>query len=338
MLSFSIWVTQKCNLKCKYCYEKNNIDRSMEDHKCEISDIVMFIQSKVERHSARSINVAFHGGEPLLEFELIKSYIKILNSTFNDINITYSMTTNGLLLDREKVKYLKSNVDYLSVSIDGISIAHDLNRISADGRGSYDRVMYNIEKSGLDKENVRIRMTVTANNVMYLSESIDDLILKGFVCLVPAVALEDTKWNKEKFELLEKQLKEVKEKYSDCHHINIAMTDKNYMRKKTECLGGIKNFNIMQNGDIYPCEFVTGNKQFCMGNVRHDNIDINKLKEIYTLGGCDECSGCTYQPYCESTRCKYINIINTGDFNIPPDNLCAVENVKYRVYNYEVLN
>lgn len=336
MLSFTLWVTNKCNLKCTYCYENRSVKRNESKRNLQIEEIVAFIKRKSDEYSREDVYIRFHGGEPLLEYGNIKKYIELIKSEIEERRIFFSMTTNGILLDREKAFFLQDNFYDLSISIDGCKVAHDQNRIHADGTGTYDYIINNLMSSGLNKRNLRIRMTVTPNNVMYLSEGVHNLINLGFCCIVPAVAIEDQEWDDSKFQLLEKELKEIKKEFYHTPNIRIAMIDRSEMRKKAECVGGIKSFNITGNGDIYPCEYVVDDGNFLLGNIIDTQIDEKKLKEIYNIRKCTICDGCTYGPYCKGTRCKYINIINTGDYNIPPCNLCEVENIKYRVYQYEV--
>lgn len=227
-----------------------------------------------------------------------------------------------------------AHLNGLSVSIDGGRKAHDLNRVHSNGQGSYQEVIHNIEQSGVDKSKLRIRMTVTANNVMYLSSGVDNLVMQGFRCIVPAVALEDPEWSETGLQVLEKELVKIKERYYG-KNIQIAMIDQMEIRKKGKCAGGITNFNIMENGDVYPCEFVAGNKAFLLGNIADIHIDEGALRNLYGQVGCRECLECTYKMYCEGVRCKYINMINNGNFHTPPDILCKVEKIKYRVYRYK---
>lgn len=336
MLSFTLWVTNKCNLSCVYCYEHRSIIRMEPEKNLPLEKIVDFIKRKSAEYSKEDVYIRFHGGEPLLEYDNIKKYIKLIRAEIKKRRLFFSMTTNGILLDRKKAFFLKHNIFDLSVSIDGCKLAHDQNRVYANGKGTYDYIMNNLKLSGLNKRKLRIRMTVTANNVMYLSEGVRNLINLGFSCIVPAVAIEDKEWDDNKFQLLEKELKEIKKEFYCNKNLRIAMIDRSEMRKKAECVGGIKSFNIAVNGDIYPCEYVVGDTFFKIGNVSDIQIDESKLKEIHDIRKCTICDGCTYQVYCRGTRCKYINIVNSGDYNVPPDNLCEVENIKYRVYKYEV--
>ncbi len=335
MLSFTIWVTNRCNLACKYCYEKDNVNRSACEQAVNIDQVIDFIKKKADYYKKDDISVSFHGGEPLLQYDRIRVYIEGLRTVMRDKRVSFFLTTNGLLLDREKARYLTDYLDELSVSIDGCEEAHDLNRVYLNGQGSYREVMRHIEQSGLDKGKLRVRMTVTANNVAHLADGVESLVNQGFRCIVPAVAIEDPDWIEERFRILEEELIRMKKKYGR-ENVRIAMIDQREMRVKTACTGGIKSFNIMMNGDVYPCEYVAGNKAFLLGNIADIQVDEETLRKVYGQAGCSDCQECTYGVYCDGVRCKYINMINTGDFHTPPDALCEVENIKYRVYRYKI--
>lgn len=335
MLSFTIWITNRCNLACKYCYEKDNVNRSACGQAADIDQVIDFIKKKADYYKKDDISVSFHGGEPLLQYGRIRAYIEGLRTIMRDRRVSFFLTTNGLLLDREKAEYLTDHLDELSVSIDGCEEAHDLNRVYPNGQRSYREVMNHIEQSGLDKRKLRVRMTVTANNVAYLADGVESLVNQEFRCIVPAVAIEDPDWTEERFRILEEELIKMKKKYGR-ENVCIAMIDQREMRIKTACSGGIKSFNIMPNGDVYPCEYVAGNRAFLLGNVADLQVDEEALRKLYGQAGCSDCQECTYGIYCEGVRCKYINVINTGDFHMPPDAVCEVENIKYRVYQYKI--
>lgn len=265
---------------------------------------------------------------------MIKQYVILIKNSIKSNQVYFSLTTNGVLLNSENAEFIMDNIDDFSISIDGNKESHDLNRVFLNGMGTYDSIIYNIERLHLNKKKIRIRMTVTANNVIYLASGIESLVIAGYKYIAPAVAIEDGDWTSEKFQKLEIELKKIKEKYIHDRNIHIAMIDKYDMRIKTECVGGIKSFNIMSNGDIYPCEYVTGNKEFLLGNVENYHINEEMLRKRYLLDVCSDCEGCTYKIYCEGSRCKYVNKLNTGEYQIPSINMCEVENVKYNLYKY----
>lgn len=94
---------------------------------------------------AKEIGIGFYGGEPLIEFELIKEIVAYAKEVFTGKPILFSMTTNGSLLNEEIIKFLKENGFNLMISLDGPKEVNDQNRIFPDGSGTFDVVMNNIK-------------------------------------------------------------------------------------------------------------------------------------------------------------------------------------------------
>lgn len=99
----SIWITNKCNMQCDYCYEgkKGISNLSLQDFEY----IKKFIYKAQEQNKDGSIYIKFFGGEPLLNFEFLKYFVE----NFNEDNVIYSLTTNGLLLTGERLDFLVEN-------------------------------------------------------------------------------------------------------------------------------------------------------------------------------------------------------------------------------------
>ncbi len=128
MKFYNIWLTRKCNLRCKYCYEGEKTSHA-DFPENYIDDLIGFIQKN--SRNERVINVNFHGGEPLLRFETMKKICGSLSRI--EQKVFYSMTTSGLLLNQEILDFIVQNQFELSVSVDGTEFAHDLNRIDING-------------------------------------------------------------------------------------------------------------------------------------------------------------------------------------------------------------
>lgn len=329
-MDFTLFVTSKCNLKCRYCYEGNK--KSNRDMTKETADkTVEFIADRIkESGSSGLINITFHGGEPLLNFELIK-YISscILKEIHNEV--IFNMTTNGTIMTDEMVDYIKNHINNISVSIDGTRKAHDLNRTFYDGTGSYEKAVFNAERLLAKGINVRGRMTFDSQNVGELYEGVKSLVDMGFRYIVSVADLYDERWNEENIEILKKQILKVSNIKKKSPHQEISLTAADlFSRKKGDCFGGVANYTIDSDGSIYPCTFSAGNKDFVIGNVNDGNLlkeRICKLIEIYQKENkC--CAGCTRYEYCEGVRCKILNKLITGDYTTPPGIVCAVENIR----------
>lgn len=147
-------VTEGCNLKCKYCvyfseaylhYQRQYQDKMDFSIAKKAIDYYIEGYKKVKKGSPYKRGaITFYGGEPLLNFKLIKEIINYLKSIGEDNSFIYSITTNGTLLTNEIIDFLVTNDFVISVSLDGPEEIHDNNRKYIDGRGSFSTVIKNI--------------------------------------------------------------------------------------------------------------------------------------------------------------------------------------------------
>lgn len=141
--SINLQVTQNCNLRCEYCPYTGNYynNRTHCNKKMDINLAIKGIEFLFEHSRECSmVNIAFYGGEPLLEFDLIKKCIEYANKKFSGRNLTYSLTTNGILLTDEIMKYFVDNNILLTISLDGPKEVHDRFRVFPNGSGSFELV------------------------------------------------------------------------------------------------------------------------------------------------------------------------------------------------------
>ncbi|NMC60729.1 MAG: radical SAM protein [Candidatus Methanofastidiosa archaeon] len=146
-------VTEDCNFRCKYCVFSGLYD-SMRTHSKKYMDLSVakkaidyyfYLLNEGKRYNPiRSPSIGFYGGEPLLNFELIKECVEYIEDKYHPSKIIYSLTTNGSLLDKEKADWLMQHNFTLSVSLDGPEEEHNRRRIYKDGRGTFKDVINNI--------------------------------------------------------------------------------------------------------------------------------------------------------------------------------------------------
>lgn len=329
-MKFTIFITEKCNLRCKYCYE-SGLDRSRDMDINVANKTIDFIIRKIKSESLEiPLYIVLHGGEPLVNFEMVKHIHKELSHKVKGREIIYDMTTNGTILDSEKIDFICDNIDNVSVSIDGTRASHDKNRVFANGEGSYELAINNAKKL-LDREkDVRIRMTYTTNTVSEVYDSISQIAKYGFTNIVPIADYMDINWEQSHVNTLNNQISmliNLKEKYSslDINLLNIKSLNK----RKGDCFGGIVSFAIDVNGDIFPCTFSVGDEELKLGSVFDEDVSKEKQKEfvkIYTSEN-EGCKNCSRKEYCDATRCKLLNKKVMGDFNKSIPIMCALQKV-----------
>ena len=132
--------TPECNLQCKYCYRKNN--EIIKDHinETRIIKLIMGIKNFQNEVKEKECLVIFFGGEPLLGFNLIDK----ITGEFKSNKIRFGIQTNGTLLNRQIISFLKERNIMLSISYDGLPIINDANRIFPNGRGSSEIIINKI--------------------------------------------------------------------------------------------------------------------------------------------------------------------------------------------------
>jgi uncharacterized protein len=138
-------VTERCNLRCKYCtYSGNYYGQRTHSERDMSFETAKGAIKKFLNKSTNKFCLSFYGGEPLLNFKLIESIISFIHEQ-STREIILAMTTNGTLLTPEKCNYLAGNGFLLNISLDGPKHIHDRYRVYKNGTGTYDSVIQNLE-------------------------------------------------------------------------------------------------------------------------------------------------------------------------------------------------
>jgi len=193
-------VTEDCNLRCKYCYltdvydytrNRTNANMTFETAKKAIDMFLENISEISKRNPGKKAAITFYGGEPLMNFLLIKEcveYVKLKTK----VEILFNTTTNGVLLDGEILDYLIENDFIISVSFDGAKKNHDRNRVFHGNKDSYELIyqrLKNIKHKYPDYQKVKIVSVIdyetdlTANVDFFIKHKgiLPDLAMISFV-------------------------------------------------------------------------------------------------------------------------------------------------------------
>lgn len=326
----NLWVTTKCNMACKYCYEGITKANLFMDTKTA-NNIIKHIENHVSDEKEKII-VEFHGGEPLINVQVIRYIIDRLNNILPQNSKQYGITTNGVLITEEIAKFITQTMDYnLSISIDGTQESNDIQRKLPNGMGTYSLITDKIELLLRHAPNTTARMTLTPETCGNLYNNCLHLSKMGFKNIGTSMDYFNSDWTEEHFECIGEQIKKlVYYKKKQVEKINFSIL--NYLSTvKGICCFGKSYFNVYPNGDIYPCTYSVGNSEFILGNINKEGFSnkelISEIREINKKSN-PECDGCSHIRNCPSTRCKLINKAITGDFCIPSPVICAYENLK----------
>lgn len=155
-------VTEQCNLRCKYCiYQEDHFEyREFGSRKMQWS-VAKAAIDYLKAHSAHSQkpHIGFYGGEPLLNFEIIKKSVEYAKQIF-DKNLLFALTTNATLVTDEIADFFAENAFNLVISLDGPQRLHDANRVFTDGSGSFEKAAAGIKKivKAYEKRNITERI------------------------------------------------------------------------------------------------------------------------------------------------------------------------------------
>jgi len=333
-----------CNLKCEYCFASQGHfkgQRSLMSYEVGQKAFDYLVKNSGNRVN---LEVDFFGGEPLMNFEVIKKLVDYARSLEKDNNkrFRFTVTTNGVLLDDEIIDYINENMDNVVLSIDGRKSVNDKMRKTLNDKGSYDVIVNNFKKliaSRKDKDYFA-RGTYTAYNLDF-SEDVKHMRDLGFehISVEPVVTKPE-----EKYALTEKHVEQLKKEYEKLakmyvndyknkdnkfsfFHFNIELDGGPCIYKRSVgCGAGTEYVAVTPEGDFYPCHQFVGETEFIIGNV-NDGITnetvVDKFRNV-SVNDKPICKECWAKYYC-SGGC-HANAYNFNkDFKIPYNVGCELE-------------
>lgn len=338
MQSATIWLTENCNLKCKYCYEGQE-KRKRKFAASNISTLIGFVEREILECAEKTAIISFHGGEPLLELQTMKKIISELDkiATKRNISIIYEVTTNGNINELEFLEYIRKRDNFrVSVSLDGKKETNDLFRVTSSGKSSFNKAFEFAKKLLEMNKNPRIRMTLTPEMVEHLYENIVFFIEEGFTMIVTVPDFFDKRWENRHLLKIEEQLHKIFEYQEKTSMLNpqISLIDKTSSLKKVgRCFGGINEVYISCDGLLYPCTYTVNNAKYCIGDI-WEGINKKKQEELLSLyeQNNKECTGCGLESACICTRCKFLNEAISGNSVTPVPIICSFMNTLHRFF------
>lgn len=304
-------IAHDCNLKCKYCFAEEGEyhgKRSLMSFEVGKKAIDFLIKASGTR---RNLEVDFFGGEPLMNFGVVKQIVEYARSVEkeNNKNFRFTITTNGILLNDEIQEYINQNMHNVVLSIDGRKEVNDKMRVRAGGQGSYDTIIPKFQKlaESRNQTDYYVRGTFTRNNLDF-SEDVLHLADLGFkqISVEPVVADEKESYALkeedlpvifEEYEKLAKEMLKRKKEGKDFNffHFMIDLTGGPCVTKRlVGCGSGTEYLAVTPEGDLYPCHQFVGMEQFKMGDVDtgvvKDDIRCNfENCNVYSKPKCKEC-------------------------------------------------
>ena len=300
--------------------------------KSTAEQVFQYIKKRSETLSDNDIQISIHGGEPLLNYDILCYFVQSLQAWTKTVRM--DITTNATLLDDEKLAFILRSFDEISISIDGTPEIHDKNRVTPEGNGSFYDVSSNIDKLLIYKNRIMARMTITPDTVSDLYDGVTYLYDRGFCLISPVIDQCDRRWDEKTMWKLKQQLIKLSAHFLDKKDVQIGLLEKMKYRKKSKCLPGDMTMHIDPKGVLYPCAYVVGDCKFEIGNVKMglDDVKLQKIKDINQYEF-ENCHLCKWKEYCCGYRCKLINYAISGDFQ-PQYTACKLEHILLEVHHF----
>lgn len=310
-------VAHDCNLACRYCFAgEGEYHGSRELMSLEVGKKAL---DYLVEHSGNRVNleVDFFGGEPLLNWEVVKQLVAYGRSLEKPKNkkFRFTLTTNGTLLTDEIMEFVNQEMSNLVLSIDGRKDVNDRMRPDRGGQGSYERILPKYIKAAESRNqtNYYVRGTYTHYNTDF-SKDVLHLADLGFkqISVEPVVAPPEADYAlreddvpvllRQYDELAAEMLKRKQEGRSfNFFHFMIDLEGGPCVAKRLSgCGSGCEYLAVTPGGDFYPCHQFVGQKDFLMGNV-YDGITNEKIRSMFhecNVYSKEACKNCFAKFYC----------------------------------------
>ncbi len=337
----TLFVAQTCNLKCTYCYgnEGEYGNAGFMNYETAIKSVDWLIK---ESKNKKELGISFFGGEPLLNFKLIK---KVANYALQqgekfEKKFEFGITTNGLLLNDENIAFMKKYKIIPVVSFDGPKKIQDKYRVFKNGNGTYDFALKKLKKLLEAIPDSICRATLMdIKDYSYVEKHLNEIGFKFVQLTVATPALFTEKvlhrdipyilnYIKETSNILietikkhnDKNLKKIK--YSGLGwHLSRMLEQFVYRQKRYfACGAGRSGVAISTDGNVQLCHRFVGISDFILGNIYQKNIFRSEYQVSPTKVNID-CKSCFAKYFCGG-GCYHDNICINGDIYLPAKDMC----------------
>lgn len=310
-------IAHTCNLNCEYCFAsqgKYHGERSLMSFEVGKRALDFLVENSGTRHN---LEVDFFGGEPLMNFEVVKDLVKYARSIEKEKNknFRFTLTTNGVLVDDDVIEFANKEMSNVVLSLDGRKEIHDRYRVDYAGNGSWEKIVPKFQKfvEARGNKNYYMRGTFTHANPDFL-EDIKTMLNLGFteLSMEPVVCPDG-----DPSQLTEEDLPIVLDQYEKLAELMIEkdkegkpFTFYHYMidlkggpciyKRISGCGSGTEYMAVTPWGDLYPCHQFVGDTKFCLGNI-YEGVTNKAIQEDFAscnVYAHEECHDCWARLYC----------------------------------------
>ena len=310
-------IAHSCNLNCSYCFAsqgKYHGERALMSFEVGKRALDFLVENSGTR---RNLEVDFFGGEPLMNFQVVKDLVAYARSIEKEKgkNFRFTLTTNGVLVDDDVIAFANRECSNVVLSLDGRKEVHDRFRVDYAGNGSWEKIVPKFQKfvEARDGKNYYMRGTFTHANPDFLKD-IQTMLDLGFseLSMEPVVCAED-----DPSALTEADLPIVLDQYEKLaelmiqrdkegkpftfYHYMIDLTGGPCIYKRISgCGSGTEYMAVTPWGDLYPCHQFVGDEKFKLGNIWDgvSNTEIQSEFAACNVYAHPECRDCWARLYC----------------------------------------
>ena len=310
-------VAHTCNLNCSYCFAsqgKYQGERALMTFEVGKQAFDFLIKNSGTR---RNLEVDFFGGEPLMNWDVVKqlvAYARSIEKQYNK-NFRFTFTTNGVLIDDEVIDFLNKEMHNVVLSLDGRKEVNDRFRKNYAGKGSYDTIVPNfqrlVEKRG--GKDYYVRGTFTHHNVDFTNDlfhmadlGFTELSMEPVVCPPDdpcALTKEDLPKLFEQYEILAKEMLRRKKEgrgFTFYHYMLDLKNGPCIYKRITGCGSGTEYMAVTPWGELFPCHQFVGDPKYSLGNI-WDGVTNTPVQDEFRFCNAyarPECKNCWAKLYC----------------------------------------
>ncbi|MDD3413933.1 MAG: thioether cross-link-forming SCIFF peptide maturase [Lachnospiraceae bacterium] len=336
-------VAHDCNLRCKYCFAEEGEyhgRRALMSYEVGKKALDFLIENSGNRVN---LEVDFFGGEPLMNWQVVKDLVAYGRSqeAAHNKKFRFTLTTNGVLLNEEILEFANKEMANVVLSIDGRKDVHDKMRPMCGGQGSYDLILPKFKRVAetRNQTNYYVRGTYTHHNLDFASDVLH-LADLGFeqISVEPVVAADE-----EEYSLKQEDVKTLLKEYDrlaqeiirrrkngefiNFFHFMIDLEGGPCVAKRLSgCGSGTEYLAVTPWGDFYPCHQFVGQEEFLMGNVEEGikRVDIRDTFKSCNVYAKEKCKDCFAKFYC-SGGCAANSYNFSGNINGTYDLGCELQ-------------
>ena len=310
-------IAHTCNLNCSYCFAsqgKYHGQRAVMSYEVGKRALDFLIENSGTR---RNLEVDFFGGEPLMNFQVVKDLVAYARSIEKEKgkNFRFTLTTNGVLVDDDVIQWANRECSNVVLSLDGRKEIHDRFRVDYAGNGSWEKIVPKFQKfvQARGGKDYYMRGTFTHANPDFLKDiqtmldlGFNELSMEPVVCAADdpsALTEDDLPIVMEQYEkLADLMLQRDKEgRPFTFYHYMIDLTGGPCIYKRISgCGSGTEYMAVTPWGDLYPCHQFVGEERFCLGNIWQGvtNREIQNEFACCNVYAHPECRDCWARLYC----------------------------------------